>query len=240
MMLFDEDVSLNDGVSLSDMISIYRKAGCPQKTETFFLHNIDEIRAKKYRSFSAPLQKDIDALKKDDKVELFYEYFDSNKNINERFIVQIKERDGNIFCGRLLNEPLYSDVIEGQYICFMKYNISCIIGKLDYDLNSTGTISYESFKKKMINIAIKIKELESKSDSGWRFLYGNETEEYLKNKENTHEFTLDEILYIEPLLEHVLGKENKIYIYEKSINDFIAVSEKEICDEIKNHYIKKI
>lgn len=45
---------------------------------------------------------------------------------------------------------------------------------------------------------------ELKIDSGWRFLYGDESEDYLDNPENTHTKDMKEIIEWKPSVKEIL------------------------------------
>ncbi|MDH6354230.1 hypothetical protein M2132_000557 [Dysgonomonas sp. PH5-45] len=65
-----------------------------------------------------------------------------------------------------------------------------------------------------------------KIDSGWRFMHGDEEEDYLENPENTETRDLSEVLAWKPQLKDILSaKRNTEFEWDIQTNSFIEITE---------------
>lgn len=63
-----------------------------------------------------------------------------------------------------------------------------------------------------------------KIDSGWRFLFGNEDDDYLDNPENTETKDLSEIAAWKPELQSILSaKKNSEFEWNEQLNNFVEL-----------------
>jgi len=118
----------------------------------------------------------------------------------ERMWVSITKINGGQFFGNLDNYPAYiQDLKFGDEVCFDVRHI------IDTDLNDpVPSITEKYIKKCFVSSRIlddgeKVgyfyrEEPDSDDDSGWRFVAGDESEEYMDNPDNIHIVSLGALL----------------------------------------------
>lgn len=140
----------------------------------------------------------------------------------ERMWVEIKERKGNQFIGDLANMPRYiKDLAIGDEIEFETQNIintdikseeENLVEKYIHRCFVTNEISKK--KRKIGYLYREEKEILGKEengiyDSGWRIMAGDETQEYIDDKDNLQILSLGFVLNIDDtiidLLEAPIG-----------------------------------
>lgn len=91
----------------------------------------------------------------------------------------------------MVNDESWDDPAIPEYTDMQKY---AFVTQRAIDLNSIG-YCYREYSD------IKI-------DSGWRFLYGDEDEDYLDNPENTIVKDLSEIIIWKPILKEIISSKH--------------------------------
>lgn len=91
---------------------------------------------------------------------------------------------------------------EREWVRVLEKDMGCFITK-------------RALEKRAIHFMYRAKPEENTPDSGWRFMYGNEDEEYLKVKENTEVMSLNRVCNFQPdILAYVHAQIGKNYEME--------------------------
>lgn len=191
-------------------------------TQSWHLVNADEIAQKSKYTFYKPSQRIIEQLQTGNICKLIFEFESDNPEHPraERMWVIIDSIDNGKFAGHLDNTPLYiEDLKVGDTIEFQTEHI------IDLDIDddepnlvekyidrcfATKRVIYE---KNKIGYFYREEPMQGNKngfkDSGWRFLEGDESQEYLDDSENSQFVSLGFILNIDDsfidLLEKPIG-----------------------------------
>lgn len=153
-------------------------------------------------TFYKPSSEVVSRLKEGDEVKLIFE-FESNDPEEpqaERMWVEIKEIKNGKFIGALDNAPAYiKDLNLGDTVEFEERHI------VDTDLDDPiPSITEKYIKRCFVTNRILYKgekigyfyreEPDQEDDSGWRFMIGDETDEYMDDSENISYVSLGTVL----------------------------------------------
>lgn len=206
-------------------------------TASWNLIDADAIAQESKYTFYKPSQRIIEKLKPGNICKLIFSFESDNAEDPdaERMWVLIDGIDNNKYVGRLDNEPFYiKDLKAGDIITFEPKHI------IDLDVEDDEPNIVEKYvdlcfaTKKIIYEKSKIgycyreepmeKEKKGFKDSGWRFLNGDETQEYLDDAENSQFVSLGRILNMDDsfleLLENPIGS---AFERDKQTGQFIPV-----------------
>lgn len=188
-------------------------------TQSWHLVNADEIAQWSKYTFYKPSQKIIEQLKPGNICKLIFKFNSNNPEhpSAERMWVIIDSIDGDKFTGHLDNEPFYiEDIKVGDSVTFEPKHI------IDLDINDNEPNLVEKFldrcfaTRRIIYEKTKIgyfyreepmeEDKDGFKDSGWRFLEGYESQEYLDDSENSQFVSLGLILNIDDSFINLLEK----------------------------------
>jgi hypothetical protein len=194
-------------------------------------------------TFYRPSERVIAKLKKGNLVKLVFEItgLESNDLLAmlpsaERMWVIITERNGDKFKGTLDNDPykiqdikagdlvefetkhiIQSDIEEMEFDIVEKYSVFCIVSnKILMDNERIGLL-YR-------NEVIKLEN--GRTDSGWCFMSGNESEAYLNNPENFTFTTLGKVLNLNDAFIQFLDEpEGSEYCWDDVLKKYMKVND---------------
>ena len=188
------------------------------RNKSWQLEDAQQIANEFPYTFHKPSAEAVSLLNKGNLVKLIF-VFESNDPeapIAERMWVEITEVKDSKFSGTLDNDPAY--IQDLKYEDLVEFNASHII---DTDIEDpipsitdkyikrcfvTNRILYEGEK-----IGYFYREIEhQENDSGWRFMVGDETDEYMDNSDNISFVSLGAVLReddsVVNYLENTVGK----------------------------------
>ncbi len=153
-------------------------------------------------SFWIPARQVVQKLAPGDQVKLIFSFESADPDAPgaERMWVTIDEVSGNEFRGTLDNEPAYMTQIKiGAAIKFSAHHI------INTDLKDPSSEAFERYFKRCFVTHRIIEQSEkpgyayreqpdSEDDSGWRFLVGDESDEYLDDAANTSCIAVGKVL----------------------------------------------
>jgi len=183
-------------------------------------------------TFYKPSKEVVSLLKKGNEVKLIFEFESNDPEAPgaERMWVEIREIKERKYIGVLDNEPAYiKDLKCGDIVEFEECHI------VDTDLDDpVPSITDKYIKRCFVTNRIlyegeKIgyfyrEEPDQDDDSGWRFVVGDETDEYMDNSEN--------ISYVS--LGAVLREDDSVVDFlESPINKYFSLNEKGIFVELE-------
>jgi hypothetical protein len=194
-------------------------------------------------TFYRPSERVMAKLKKGNLVKLVFEItgLESNDLLAmlpsaERMWVIITERNGDKFKGTLDNDPykiqdikagdlvefetkhiIQSDIEEMEFDIVEKYSVFCIVSnKILMDNERIGLL-YR-------NEVIKLEN--GRTDSGWCFMSGNESEAYLNNPENFTFTTLGKVLNLNDAFIQFLDEpEGSEYCWDDVLKKYMKVND---------------
>ena len=199
-----------------------------KKKIEYSLENVQELNQQFPRTFLIPDKEEIENLEIGELVKLIFAM--KKPQINgcqaERMWVEIIEKNGNYFTGKLDNDPYYLKTIKcGDSITFKKENIAGLYGgKSSFDENLFAIITKRALTNRQINYVVKSDDIDNEQDSGWQLFYGDEDEAYLDDTSNGSIISLEQVLVFEPLLESVFSGTGTSYEYSESENKFLVVN----------------
>ena len=195
---------------------------------TYYLENIAEAKKKSSsRKFMKPSDTEIGNLKPNDVVRLFFVFnFKTNDGCRaERMWVEIIEKNGTNFKGRLTNRPVYiKDLSAGDIVEFTNDNIATILVKSRFDEKKKALVSRRAIEKSEINWAMK-DDPDNDMDSGWRLFFGNEDDNYNSDVSNIVILSLENVLSFEPHLEDVFASTHNAFEWSEKGMRFVEVHE---------------
>jgi hypothetical protein len=204
-------------------------------TQSWYLENADKIAQESKYTFYKPSQRVIKKLEPGNICKLIFEFESEipEHPSAERMWVIIDSIDNDKFVGHLDNEPFYTEDLKvGDRIEFESKHI-IDIDVDDSELNlaekyldrcfATKGIIYEKNKIGYFYREEPMKEdKDGFKDSGWRFLEGDESQEFLDDSENSQFVSLGLILNIDDsfidLLEKPIGS---AFIRDSETGQFI-------------------
>lgn len=193
--------------------------------EEFTLADVRLENARNPRTFLIPTAQQTDALKAGDIVKIIFvlTHQKEDEPHAERMWVKITERNGKVFTGILNNEPYYLKSIKaGELLLFTVDHIASIYGyKPLFDETKFAVISVSALHNRQINWVTRSEELHDTLDSGWQLFYGDETQAYIDDHQNSTLIKLADVLRFEPLLERVFDKKGYAYAYNHERNIFV-------------------
>lgn len=196
-------------------------------SKSYYLENITLKHKEDPRHFLKPSEKEIKNIKVGEMVRLFFVLnFKTKDNCRaERMWVEVSAIDGDDFRGYLTNKPIYiKDLNIGDTIEFAKDNIATVIVKTKLDDQKKAIISLKALQKREINWCLKDSPL-NEEDSGWQLFYGDETDKYLDNPDNSTIISLEKVLDFEPKLEEVFTSTYKAFEWNEDKMDFVKAKD---------------
>lgn len=195
-------------------------------------------RENKY-TFYVPPKSVIEKLEKGNLARLIFLFESDNPEAPraERMWVEIKERSGDKFKGHLTNMPLYmEDLMIGDEIEFETKNIidsnvkskeEDLVEKYIHRCLVTNEVSK---KKRKIKYLYREESLGEQRDgiydSGWRIMAGDETQDYMDDKNNLQILSLGYILNIDDTIIDVLDTPvGSQFEWDDSRNEFRKIIE---------------
>lgn len=188
------------------------------------LDNVYERNKESPYTFYKPSEEVINSLEVGDLVKLiFFVESDEDGYRGERMWVEIIERNGNDFVGKLENKPYrLKDLNRGQeinfrpeHICETEYEDEEST-KLDYYFNTLITVSIDVLDKNEFNFLLRDQPSDD-SDSGWVVLSGYEEEEFSNNPDNFQIVALGVMLNIDDSILSFIN-EQPLCAYERNEN----------------------
>jgi hypothetical protein len=194
-------------------------------------------------TFYRPSERVMAKLQKGNLVKLVFEItgLESNDLLAmlpsaERMWVIITERNGDKFKGTLDNDPykiqdikagdviefeikhiIQSDIEEMEFDIVEKYSAFCIVSNKILRDNERVGLLYRSEPMKLDN---------GKTDSGWNFLTGNESEAYLNNPDNLTYTTLGKVLNLNDAFIRFLDEpEGSEYCWDDVLKKYMKVND---------------
>jgi hypothetical protein len=192
-------------------------------TLSYHLENIWESAKNDPRHYIKPTEKAIKLLKVGDMVRLYFvlNFEPSDRCRAERMWLEISAIEGSNFKGYLTNQPVYiKDATLGDVIHFKAENIAELDVNLDFDTTKKAIITKKALSHREINWVL-LEEPYNQTDSGWQLFYGDETDEYLDNPENSAIVSLDFVLEFEPLLQFVFNTTHSSFEWDEDKQVFL-------------------
>ena len=190
--------------------------------KSYTLADVPALHKQFPRTFLKPYDDRLDTLKIGEHVKLVFLPVDPEIR-PERMWVIITKIDGNRYWGTLDNEP--SDVPNlkaDDEIEFLRENIAQTMDPFDCDVKKIAIITLKALEKRQINCACWRKP-NKEFDSGWRLLYGNESDDYLQIPNNMTIIPLGEVLTFEPRLEEVFAGNSGVFHWNEEQMQYIRV-----------------
>ena len=174
------------------------------RTRTWTLGDANERGNEAKYTFYIPPEDTLSRLSKGSFVKLIFDCDVENENgwSAERMWVEITHREGDCFKGNLDNDPNYipdltaGDVIEFGINHIIQTDIEDeepnIVEKYSTRCFATSAVLYDG---QSVEIMYREEPTEEQDNySGWTFINGHETEEYLDNGDNWHYVSLGAVL----------------------------------------------
>ncbi|MEM7612133.1 MAG: DUF2185 domain-containing protein [Pseudomonadota bacterium] len=130
----------------------------------------------------------------------------------ERMWVDVRERNGTLFRGLLDNEPKYmTGISHGDSLEFAPNHI------VDTDIFDPTSADFERYfqrcfvtdriMKDRVKVGYVYREApDREDDSGWRFLAGDESEEYMDDASNTNYIAVGSVLNLDSTLVELIDE----------------------------------
>lgn len=203
------------------------------------IEDITELAKENKYTFYIPPKSVIEKLEKGNLARMIFLFESDNPEAPraERMWVEIKERNGDKFKGYLTNMPLYiEDLTIGDEIEFETKNI------IDSDLKNKEEDLVEKYihrcfvtnevnkKKRKIKYLYREESLgeqkEGIYDSGWRIMAGDESQDYMDDKNNFQILSLGYVLNIDDTIIDILDEPiGSQFEWDDSRNEFRKIIE---------------
>jgi len=188
-----------------DFVGYYFRCKESGKVMTWKLDNAVELHKKSPYTFYLPSEQIVQQLQAGDKVKLIFmsETVLENGYEGERMWVEIMERAGNDFKGKLVNQPFYLDSLQyGDIIHFSSIHIcntqldDPYSKEMDFYFENKITVSNDVLARNEFNFMLRF-EPNDESDLGWVFFSGYEQDDFNTDPDNFQVISVGKMLNID-------------------------------------------
>lgn len=184
-------------------------------------------------TFHKPSPEVVSSLNPKNQVKLIFSFDSDDPEVPsaERMWVDIKSIENGVFTGSLDNEPEYiKDLKYQDNVEFRECHI------IDTDLDDPVPSRVEKYikrcfvTKKVLYDGAKVgylykEEPDYDDDSGWRFLAGDETDEYMDSGDNSAYVSVGAVLREDDSFVHLLDREEGVAFLREENGEFIELDD---------------